>query len=231
MELRPLEYIEKLESAFSSVKYDWPFAKIVINLETVGAKFEGILRLIFLEFHLREPGSARKAMQDASFQVFTQFMRHLSLLVTHIISLGRNVLITLYPRGTDRDLSFLLDPEYWFRCLMLESLTVMGVDRADSRERRAPWGAVKFLKVAERRRPKAVNFELDKLMIWLPAPCAIAIAKDMANTSSSTSTSYRVERGCVDPSSDRRFSFYCVNVSHWAQAATWLWWIGGGSFA
>ena len=23
------------------------------------------------------------------------------------------------------------------------------------------------------------------------------------------------------------FSFYCVNVSHWAQAATWLWWIGG----
>ena len=47
MELRPLEYIEKLESAFASVKYDWPFAKIGVNLETVGAKFEGILRLIF----------------------------------------------------------------------------------------------------------------------------------------------------------------------------------------
>ena len=170
-------------------------------------------------------------MQDASFQVFTQFMRHLSLLVTHILSLGRNVLTTLYPRGTDRDLSFMLDPEYWFRCLMLESLTVMGVNSADSRERRAPWGALKFLKVGERRRPKAVNFELDKLMIWVPAPCAIAIAKDMVNTSSFTSTNYRVERGCVDPSSDRRFSFYCVNVSHWAQAATWLWWIGGGSFA
>ena len=151
-------------------------------------------------------------MQDASFQVFTQFMRHLSLLVTHILSLGRNVLTTLYPRGTDRDLSFMLDPEYWFRCLMLESLTVMGVNSADSRERRAPWGALKFLKVGERRRPKAVNFELDKLMIWVPAPCAIAIAKDMANTSSFTSTNYRVERGCVDPSSDRRFSFYCVNV-------------------
>ena len=57
-----------------------------------------------------------------------------------------------------------------------------------------------------------MNFELDKLMIWLPAPCAIAIAKDMANTSSFTSTNYKVERGCVDPSSDRRFSFYCVNV-------------------
>ena len=94
--------------------------------------------------------------------------------------LGRNVLITLYPRGTDRDLSFILDPEYWFRCLMLESLTVVAVDSADSRECRAPWGAVKFLKVAERRRPKAVNFEVDKLMISLPAPCAIAIAKDMA---------------------------------------------------
>ena len=101
-------------------------------------------------------------MQDASFQVFTQFMRYLSLLVTHIISLGRNVLITLYPRGTDRDLGFKLDPEYWFRCLMLESLTVMGVDSADSRERRAPWGAMKFLKAGERKRPKAVNFELDK---------------------------------------------------------------------
>ena len=41
MELRPLEHIEVLESAFASVKSDWPFAKIGINLETVGAKFEG----------------------------------------------------------------------------------------------------------------------------------------------------------------------------------------------
>ena len=122
-----MEHIDVLESAFASVKSDWPFAKIGINLETVGAKFEGILRLIFLEYHLRAPGRARKTMQDAGFQVFTQFMRHLSLLVTHIISLGRNVLITLFPKGTDRDLSFMLDPEYWFRCLMLESLTVMGV--------------------------------------------------------------------------------------------------------
>ena len=214
MELRPLEYIEVLESAFASVKSDWPFAKIGINLETVGAKFEGILRLIFLEYHLRDPGLARKTMQDASFQVFTQFMRHLSLLVTHIISLGRNVLITLYPRGTDRDLGFMLDPEYWFRCLMLESLTVMGVDSADSRERRAPWGVMKFLKAGEKKRPKAVSFELDKLMIWVPAPCAVEIAKDMATTSSYTSTSYKVERGCADPSSDRRFSFYSVNVKN-----------------
>ena len=152
-------------------------------------------------------------MQDAGFQVFTQFMRHLSLLVTHIISLGRNVLITLYPKGTDRDLSFMLDPEYWFRCLMLESLTVMGVDSAESRERRAPWGVMKFLKAGVKKRQKAVSFELDKLMIWLPAPCAIAIAKDMATTSSYTSTSYKVERGCADPSSDRRFSFYSVKLT------------------
>ena len=48
---------------------------------------------------------------------------------------------------------------------MLESLTVMGVDHADSRDRRAPWGAVKFLKAVEKKRPKAINFELDKLMI------------------------------------------------------------------
>ena len=74
--------------------------------------------------------------------MFTQFIRHLSLLVTHIISLGQRVLTTLYPRGTARDLSFMLDPEYWFRCLMLESLTVMGVDSEDSRERRAPWGVL-----------------------------------------------------------------------------------------
>ena len=103
----------------------------------------------------------------------------------------------------------------------------MGVDSADSRERRAPWGVMKFLKAGERKRPKAVNFEFDKLMIWVPAPCAIAIAKDMANTPSFTSTTYKVERGCVDPSSDRRFSFYCINVSHLAQAATWLWLIRG----
>ena len=46
-------------------KTDWPFAKIGINLEAVGSRFEGILRLIYLEYHLRDPGIARKTMQDA----------------------------------------------------------------------------------------------------------------------------------------------------------------------
>ena len=77
-------------------------------------------------------------MHDASFHVFTQLIRHLSLLVTHTISHGQKVLTTLCPRGTALDMSFLLDSEYWFRCLMLELLTVMGVDIEDSRERRSP---------------------------------------------------------------------------------------------
>ena len=51
-------------------------------------------------------------------------------------------------------------------------------------------------------------------MIWVPAPYAIEIAKDMATTSSYTSTNYKVERGCADPTSDRRFSFYLVNVKN-----------------
>ena len=89
LELRPLEYLGVLEGAFASVKTDWPFAKIGINLEAAGSRFEGILRLVFLEYHLRDPSMARKAMQDASFQVFTQFVRHLSLLVTYVISLGQ----------------------------------------------------------------------------------------------------------------------------------------------
>ena len=94
MELRPLEHIDVLEGALASVRNDWPFAEIGINLEAVGSRFEGILRLIYLEYHLRDPAIARKAMQDASFQLFTQFIRHLALLVTHIISLGQRVLTT-----------------------------------------------------------------------------------------------------------------------------------------
>ena len=90
----------------------------------------------------------------------------------------------------------------------------MGINSEDSRERRAPWGVLKFLKAKEKSKPRAVSFEIDKLMIWVPAPCAIAIAKDMAATSASTSTSYRVERGSADPASDRRFSFYAVNVKN-----------------
>ena len=90
----------------------------------------------------------------------------------------------------------------------------MGVGSEESRERRAPWGVLKFLKAKEKKRPKAVSFELDKLMIWVPAPCAIDIIKDMAATSTSTSTSYRVERGSADPASDRRFSYYSVNVKN-----------------
>ena len=76
-------------------------------------------------------------MLDASFKVFTQFIRHLSLLVTHIISLGQKILTTLYPKGTAQDMSFMQDSEYWFRCLMMESLIAVGVDSEDSRERSA----------------------------------------------------------------------------------------------
>ena len=107
VDLRPLEHMEALEGALASVKNDWPFAKIGINLEAVSARFEGILRLVSLEYHLRDPCLARKAMHDASFHAFTQFIRHLSLLVTHIISHGQKVLTTLYPKGTALDMSFL----------------------------------------------------------------------------------------------------------------------------
>ena len=80
MELRPLEHLNASTVALGSVQNDWPFAKISINLESISARFEGILRLIYLEYHLREPGLARKAMHSASFQVFTQFIRLLTLL-------------------------------------------------------------------------------------------------------------------------------------------------------
>ena len=36
----------------------------------------------------------------------------------------------------------------------------------------------------------------------------------MATTSTSTSTSYRVERGSADPASDRRFSYYSMNLKN-----------------
>ena len=116
----------------------------------------------------------------------------------------------------------MLDSEYWFRCLMLESLTVMGVDSEDSRERRAPWGVLKFLKAKEKSKQRAVSFELDKLMIWVPSPCAIDIVKALAVTSSNTTTSYRVERGSADPASDRRFSYYAVNILCGGREPLWL---------
>ena len=68
MELQPLEHIiNALTMALGSVQNDWPFAKIGINLESISARFDGVLRLIFLEQHLRDPGLARKAcMMPAS---------------------------------------------------------------------------------------------------------------------------------------------------------------------
>ena len=45
--------------------------------------------------------------------------------------------------------------------LMPETLTVMGVDSADSREQSPREGVMKFLKTGEKKRLKAVSFELD----------------------------------------------------------------------
>ena len=76
-----MEHIDVLERAFASVKSDWPFANIGINLETVGAKFEGILRFIFLEYHLRYPSRARKTMQDEHFHESVHSIHATSVLV------------------------------------------------------------------------------------------------------------------------------------------------------
>ena len=76
MELQTKEHIDALTEALGSVQNDWPFAKISINLESISARFEGVLRVIFMEQYLRDPGLARKAMHDACFQVFNQFIRH-----------------------------------------------------------------------------------------------------------------------------------------------------------
>ena len=70
MELPPLEHIDALEGALPLLKNDWPFAKTGINLEAVRSRFEGILGSSIWNVSL---GTliARKAMQDASFQVLT----------------------------------------------------------------------------------------------------------------------------------------------------------------
>ena len=109
-------------------------------------------------------------------------------------------------------MSFLLNPEYWFRCFMMESLAVMGVESEESRNHRSPWGALKFLRARSHTKPRSVKFEVDKLMVWVPVQCAIDIIKALASTSSTTATSYRVERVNPDSLSGRCFSYYSVNV-------------------
>ena len=58
IELKDLGHLDQLEGAFSSVKHDWPFAKIGINLETLlrepNLNGPSILKLIFLEFNILE---------------------------------------------------------------------------------------------------------------------------------------------------------------------------------
>lgn len=75
-------------------------------------------------------------MEESRFKVYTQFLRFLAGLVAYTVRLGKEAMTTLYP-----SMSYMMEEEFWYRCLMMESLAVMGVDSEESRSRRAPWGS------------------------------------------------------------------------------------------
>ena len=85
----------------------------------------------------------------------------------------------------------------------------MGVGSEESR------GVLKFLKPRERKRPKAVSFELDKLMIWVPATLCHRHYQGRGRPRPPVLlqvTGSREEAQTRLP--DRRFSYYSVNVKN-----------------
>ena len=129
-----LEYLDKIALAYMGVKEDWLFAKIGFNLDPVMSRFEGVVRLLHQEQQFRDPSQTRRVLDESRFKVFTQFLRFLANLVTDTdtIGLGRGALHTLFP-----SMSYLLEEEFWYRCLMMESLAVMGINSEESRQHRA----------------------------------------------------------------------------------------------
>ena len=119
------------------------------------------------------------------------------------MGLGREALETLHPGTT-----YMLDEEFWYRCLMQESLAVWELTR--SRASIGPRGGCSmFLRAPATTRPRPVSIEVDKLMIWVPVQCAVDIGRCLADTASNVSAKYSVE-GHVKVG--KHFSYYSVHM-------------------
>ena len=127
---------------------------MVIHLELLAHRFEGALKLVFLEQYLRDSSLANKAMEEARY-IYCLFIRFLARLIVRSLSPAAATVHSLRPQ-----LLWMLEEEHWYRALMQESLTalaIMTVDTEDSRSVRRPWGLLKLQQLSPNAKRNAIH--------------------------------------------------------------------------
>ena len=138
--LDELSEIDSIAVALHTATINWPWARLIVHIESIAPRFESLFKLACLEFHLRETTLNGQELDHTRYRVYCLFLQFLARLVVSFLQPAEATLRQIFP-----ELLFMLDEQYWFRALMEESLAVMSVDSNVSRDSR---GAVGFTQAA-----------------------------------------------------------------------------------
>ena len=128
-----LENIDNIALALHTATVNWPWARLIVHIESIAPRFESMFKLACLEYHLRDATLYGQALDHARYKVYCLFLQFLSRLVVSFLQPSQATLRQIFP-----ELLFMLEERYWFRAFMEESLAVMSVDTDHSRDSRGP---------------------------------------------------------------------------------------------
>ena len=194
--------IDTIALALHTATINWPWARLIVHIESIAPRFESLFKLACLEFHLREATLNGPELDHTRYRVYCLFLQFLARLVVGFLQPAEATLRQIFP-----ELLFMLDEQYWFRALMEESLAVMSVDSNVSRDSRGPWGLLKLQQPSTNSLQKSVNLILDRLFIWLPVQCGIDLMRHFA-AQGTTKTKYRLPKSRDGDTDGEKFSFY-----------------------
>ena len=76
---------------------NWPWARLIVHLESSAPRFESLFKLACLEYHLRDVPLNAQELDNARYQVYCLFLKFLSRLVVSFLQPAEATLRQVFP--------------------------------------------------------------------------------------------------------------------------------------
>ena len=83
--LEELENVDNIALALHTATINWPWARLIVHIESIAPRFESIFKLACLEYHLRDATLNAQELDHARYKVYCLFLQFLSRLVVSFL--------------------------------------------------------------------------------------------------------------------------------------------------
>ena len=95
--LGALASINNIALALHTATINWPWARLIVHLESIAPRFESLFKLACLEYHLRDVPLNAQELDNARYQVYCLFLKFLSRLVVSFLQPAEATLRQVFP--------------------------------------------------------------------------------------------------------------------------------------